>query len=124
MRRTDCVARLRSILEPYADQFVTGGFAGFVGGPVAFYLGILAATAADWPAADAYFDAATATLEPIGAEPWLARTSVERSRMLLARAEPQDGERARELLGSALSTARALGLAKIEQDATELLAGS
>jgi class 3 adenylate cyclase len=124
LHRTDCAGLLRSILEPYADQFVTGGFAGFVGGPVAFYLGILAATAADWPAADAYFVDATATLEPIGAGPWLARTSVERARMLLARAEPGDGERARDLLSRTLASARELGLARIEQDATELVASA
>jgi len=120
--RTDCVARLRSSLEPYAGQFVTGGFAGFVGGPVAFYLGMLAATAADWPTAEAHFAAATATLEPAGARPWLARTKVEWARMLLTRAEAGDEERAHQLLGSALATSQALNLAKIEQDATELLA--
>jgi hypothetical protein len=42
--------------------------------------------------------------------------------MLLARAEPGDGEQARELIGLALATARELDLAKIEQDATDLLA--
>jgi class 3 adenylate cyclase len=121
LHRTDCVAQLRSILQPYADQLVVGGFAGFVGGPVALYLGILAATVADWPAANAYFAAATATLERIGARPWLARTRLEWARMLLARAEPGDGERAHDLLRQALATARELGLASIERGTVELL---
>ena len=121
LHRPDCVAPIRSALEPYADQLVVGGFGGFVGGPVAFYLGILATAVADWPVAEAYFDAATANLERIGARPWLAHTRVEHGRMLLARAEPGDGERARELLSLALATARELGLTKIEQDATDLL---
>jgi hypothetical protein len=122
LHRTDCVAPLRSALQPYADQLVVGGFAGFAAGPVAFYLGILAATVADWPAADAHFATATATQERIGARPWLARTRLEWARMLLARGEPGDRDRAGELLRPALATARELGLAKIEQEAAELLA--
>src|SRR5205085_10325719 len=117
LQRTDCVPQLRPILEPYADQFVTGALAGYVGGPVASYVGMLAATAADWPAADANFATATATLEQMGARPWLARTKVEWARMLLARAEPGDPERAQGHLSPALATARELGLAGIEQDA-------
>ena len=122
LHRSDCVAPIRSALEPYADQLVVGGFGGFVGGPVTFYLAILATTAADWLAAAAHFTAATATLERIGARPWLARTRVEHARMLLARAEPGDGELARELIDLALATSRELDLTKIEQDATDLLA--
>ena len=122
LHRPDCVPPIRSALEPFADQLVVGGFGGFVGGPVTFYLGILAATAADWPAADAHFAAATATLERIGARPWLAHTRLEHGRMLLARAAPGDAEQARALLGRALATARELGLRKIEQEATDLLA--
>ena len=98
-----------------------GTFAGFVAGPVAFYLGILAATVADWPAADANFAAATATQERIGARPWLARTRLEWARMLLLVAERGDGERAHDLLRQALTTARDLGLVNIERGAAELL---
>ena len=121
LHRPDCVPPIRSALEPFADQLVVGGFGGFVGGPVAFYLGILAATAADWPTATGHFAAATAMLERVGARPWLAQTRLEHGRMLLARAEPGDGEQARALLGLALATARELGLTRIEQDATALL---
>jgi hypothetical protein len=42
--------------------------------------------------------------------------------MLLARAEPKDGDRADEFLHQALATARELGLAKIEREAVGLLA--
>jgi hypothetical protein len=41
--------------------------------------------------------------------------------MLLARAEPKDGERAQDLLVQALATARELGLPNIERGAVELL---
>jgi hypothetical protein len=41
--------------------------------------------------------------------------------MLLTRRRPGDADRARELLGRALDTARSLGLAKVERDAVALL---
>ena len=41
--------------------------------------------------------------------------------MLLARCQPGDVDRARELLGQALATARELALANIERRAVELL---
>jgi class 3 adenylate cyclase len=96
--RDDCVPRLRSNLEPYADQFVVGAFGGWLLGSVAFYLGLLARTVGDWPEAEAYFAAAAATHERMGAPAWLARTRLEWARMLLTRGEPGDGERAHELL--------------------------
>ncbi|HEX6402623.1 MAG TPA: AAA family ATPase [Pseudonocardiaceae bacterium] len=43
--RAGCVPRLRSALEPYADQLVVAGLAGAVGGSVAYYLGLLATAA-------------------------------------------------------------------------------
>jgi class 3 adenylate cyclase len=124
LHRADCAGRLLSILGPYSDQLVVGGFGGLVAGPVTFYLGILASTAADWPTAETHFAAASATLSRIGADPWLARTRVEHARMLLARGEAADGNHAGDLLSAAIGTARELGLAKMEQDATELLAST
>jgi hypothetical protein len=111
---------LRSRLEPYADQLVVTGFAGWVSGPVAFYLGLLSTTIGDWPETEGCFAAAAATQERIGAPTLLARTRLEWARMLLARAEP-DAERARDLLRQALATARELGLTNIERGAVELL---
>ena len=119
--RDDCVPRLRAMLEPYAEQLVVGCFAGWVTGPVAFYLGVLATTVGDWDNAEAHFTSAAATHERIAAPTWLARTRLEWARMLLARAEPGDGERAHDLLRQALATARELGLANIERGAVELL---
>jgi hypothetical protein len=119
--RADCVPRLRSMLEPYADQLVVGAFAGWVTGPVAFFLGPLCATVTDWPAAEAYFAAAAATHERIGAPSWLARTRVEWARMLLARGDPGDAERADDLVRQALAVARELGLLNIERGAAGLL---
>jgi len=119
--RKDCVPALRSAMEPYAGQLMIGGFAGWIGGSVSLYLAMLAATAGDYPQADADFAAAAATHERIDAPMWLARTRLEWARMLLARAQPGDGERAHDLLRPALVTARELGLANIERGAVELL---
>jgi hypothetical protein len=82
---------------------------------------MLAATAGDFLQADTEFAAAAATHERIRAPMWLARTHVEWARMLLARAEPGDRDRAGDLLRPAIATARALGLARIEREAVDLL---
>ena len=50
-------------------------------GSVAFHLGLLCATAEDWPEAESYFAAAAATHERIEAPSWLARTHPEWARM-------------------------------------------
>jgi hypothetical protein len=53
--------------------------------------------------------------------PWLAGARLEWARMLFARREDGDAERAGELLDQALATARELGLANIERRAVALL---
>lgn len=118
--RDDCVPRLRSTLVPYAGQLVVTGFAGWVAGSVAFYLGLLATTERDWSTAETQFAAAAATHEHIGAAAWLARTRLEWARMLVARRQPGDAEQAGALLGQAAATARELGLAKLETETGEL----
>jgi hypothetical protein len=52
---------------------------------------------------------------------WLARTRLEWARMLLTRHQPGDLERARELLGQAITSARELGLGNLERKAVALL---
>jgi class 3 adenylate cyclase len=120
--RADCAPLLRPMLEDYADQFVLAAFAGHLGGSVSLYLGLLATTVGDWSDAEARFAAAAATHQRIRAPILLACTRLEWARMLLARAEPKDGDRADEFLHQALATARELGLAKIEREAVGLLA--
>jgi len=119
--RDACVPRLRAILEPYPDMFAAGGFGSWVVGPGAFYLGMLAKTARDWDAADAYFTRAAATHERINAPAWLARTRLEWARMLVDRAAPGDAKRAADLLQQVLETARSRRLPPIERDAVALL---
>ena len=69
----------------------------------------------------AHFATAAGTHEGIEAPTWLARTAPGWARMLLARPGPRDAERARELLGNALTTARELGLGNVERRAVALL---
>jgi tetratricopeptide (TPR) repeat protein len=122
LQRPEHVPLLRSRLEPYADQLVAIALGGGIMGTVASYLALLCTTVADWPAAEAYFRAAEAIAERIGAPTWLVRNRVERARMLIARAGRGDAEHAGELLRQALPLARQLRMANIEREAADLLA--
>jgi tetratricopeptide (TPR) repeat protein len=121
LRDTQTAAALRELLLPYSGQIV--GIPVSPLGSVAHYLGLLAATLGRFEDAEQHFAAADATNQRIGAPAWLARTRLEWARMLLARGGTGDMERARELLRQALSTARELGLARVEQRAAALLGG-
>jgi class 3 adenylate cyclase/tetratricopeptide (TPR) repeat protein len=110
---------LFDLLVPYAHQFVFT--AGGSLGAVAYYLAILASTYGDFDEAERRFADAAATHERVGAPNWLGRTRLEWARMLINRGRPGDAERARELLGQALATARERGLANIERRTVQLL---
>jgi tetratricopeptide (TPR) repeat protein len=105
----DCARRLYGELLPVADQNVVG-LAECARGSVARSLGVLATLIGDYDEADLHFRAALAANERMGARPWVARTQCEYAQLLQARDAPGDHERARELLGAALETARALGM--------------
>jgi len=113
-------AVLARLLAPYGDQLVVA--IRLVSGSVAHYLGLLAATLRRYDEAEAHFEAAEATHARIGAPTWLARTRLERARLLLGRGEHGDGERARDLLAAVRSTAVELGLRRVERQAAGLLA--
>jgi hypothetical protein len=117
---TDQAGTLYSLLTPYADQLPVFAL-GTPNASVAHFLGVLAVTLGDLDAADAHFAAAHTTHDRVGAPIWLARTRFEWARMLRSRRQRGDAERAREMLGQALTTARELGMAKVERDAVALL---
>jgi tetratricopeptide (TPR) repeat protein len=79
-------------------------------GSAARYLGMLAATARDWPAAEMHFEAALVMDERLKAWPWLAHTRFEYARALLARGRKQDKTRAGELRSMAQAAAERLGM--------------
>ena len=111
---------LGRLLAPYGDQTPAFAF-GTPSGCVSHFLGIIAGALGDYDEADGHF-AVAETIHVRGVAPaWAARTRLEWARMLLARRQPGDAERAAELLGQALTTARDLGLAKVERDCSDLL---
>jgi tetratricopeptide (TPR) repeat protein len=85
------------------------------------HLGMLATTLGRLDEADRFFAVADATHATIPAPVWLARTRLEWARMLLSRRQPGDADRAGELLGQALTSARELGRPNLERRAVELL---
>jgi hypothetical protein len=95
--------------------------AGVSSGCTDHYLGMLAAALGRHEQSEQHFRAAAAVHERIGAPAHLGRTYVEWARMLLARGQPGDAERAHQLLDEALSTARELGLVNVERRAVALL---
>jgi tetratricopeptide (TPR) repeat protein len=106
---TDRAAALYRQLAPYGR--VNAMAAGEVAlGPVARYLGILAATTSRWDEAAAHFEDAIAMNARIGARPLLAHTQHDYARMLLQRGQPGDRERARELATEGIATYRELGM--------------
>lgn len=113
-------AVLYDLLRPYAKRLATSAVR--PNPSVSHYLGMLATTLGRFEDAEAHFATAAATHEAIGAPAWLARTRLEWARLLLARRQAGDVDRARLLLGQALDTARELGLANVERRAVQLLA--
>ncbi len=127
---TEAVALLRdgpraemllSLLAPYQGRFMTATF-GYCGGSLDRSLGLLAATAGRFEVAAGHFEAAIAANARMRARPWVARSEHDYARMLLARGEPGDRERAAELLRRALATARSLGLTRLAERTEPLLA--
>jgi len=97
------------LLLPFATRSVVSPDAVFAG-PVARYLGLLAAACEEWELAERHFDAATAQAQADGARPMLLRVRLDRAEMLLARGGTLDGERAAELLAQAEALGEELDL--------------
>jgi class 3 adenylate cyclase len=111
--------RLYDVMLPYR-QLLANTASNFFGA-IAHHLGALATTDERFAEAETHFAAADAIHGRLGALTWLARTRLEWARMLLTRRQPGDAERARELLGQTLASARELGLANVERRAVTLL---
>jgi DNA-binding SARP family transcriptional activator len=100
---------LHTLLAPYEHLNATA--AGEIAlGSVARYLGILASATSRWDAAEKDFEDALAMNRRMGARPWVAHTQEDYARMLLARGDAGDVERAEPLLNEALATYRELGM--------------
>lgn len=111
---------LYELLLPYEDRnSVSAPDACF--GSISRNLGILAVAVRRWGEAERYFEAALAMNERMGAWPWVAHTQHDRARMLAARGNPGDRERAVEVLEAALATCREVGMAALDGRVTALL---
>jgi hypothetical protein len=113
---------LVAVIAPYGNQIASNPMLWL--GSFSHHLGLLAFTVGDFDEADSRFACAATAHDDLGAPVWLARTRLEWARMLLTRGRPGDAERARELLGEALDTARGLGLTNVERRAVRLLTSS
>jgi class 3 adenylate cyclase len=113
-------ATLYDLLLPYAGVNVYIGAPVLFSGSASHYLGSLAATMSRWEEAERHFKDALEMHTKMGARPWLARTPHDYAKMLLARDEPGDRERALELLSQALDTAQELGMKALIEKALAL----
>jgi class 3 adenylate cyclase/tetratricopeptide (TPR) repeat protein len=111
-------AILYRLLLPYAGHTVVIGSAVACYGALSRYLGALAATLRRWDESERHFEDALAMNARMEAWPWLAHTQHQYATMLLARDQPGDNEKARELLQAALRTARELGMRALEERLT------
>jgi class 3 adenylate cyclase len=115
LAETDRARELLDLLRPFAGQFMAAGST--VWGSASWALGTLAATVADYEQAELHLAAAAEQEQRLGAPLFLARTHAVWGRALLARARPEDAERANVLLERARSAARELDAAGILQEA-------
>jgi tetratricopeptide (TPR) repeat protein len=109
---------LYELLLPYFHINVLFANASACYGSASRYLGALAAIMARWDDAERHFEDALAMNSAMGARPWLAHTQYQYARMLLARDQAGDSEKAATLLKEALATARELGMRALEQRIT------
>jgi class 3 adenylate cyclase/tetratricopeptide (TPR) repeat protein len=109
---------LHERLRPHHSAFAIGQAVWL--GPVAYDLGLLATVLERYDEADAHFAEAVEIQHRTGVRGMLAHSHLAWARMLLARRQPGDTERAKEQLREAQQTARQLGLRNIEEDAAAL----
>jgi tetratricopeptide (TPR) repeat protein len=86
-------------------------------------LGLLATTLERWSDAQQYFEDALNVHSRMRARPWVAHTQHDYAKMLLARDEPGDRDRALALLEEAFGVARELGMKSLEAKTSALKAG-
>jgi DNA-binding SARP family transcriptional activator len=109
VRDSDSASVLYGLLLPWAALNAADMSEG-IRGSVSRYLGLVATTTKRWEEAKLHLEDALAMNASMGARPWLALTQEDYARMLLARDDPGDRERAHELLDAALATYCELGM--------------
>jgi tetratricopeptide (TPR) repeat protein len=102
--------RLYGLLAPRDGLCIVGGRGVYFRGAAARYLGLLASTLGRVDQAVRHLEDALEVNTRAQAPPWIARTQLELSRALIARAEPADAPRAADLLRHAEPLARTMGM--------------
>ena len=114
--------QLFELLEPYDGLNIVAGRAAASYGPVAGVLGRLARTMGRSDEAERRLEDAIALCRRMGERPFKAIYGHELAALLLERGADGDRERALELLGRALDTARELGMGSLVESALGLRA--
>ncbi|MBI1885646.1 MAG: AAA family ATPase [Chloroflexi bacterium] len=107
---THRAAILYGLALPYAKRNFQVGYGSVCCGSAGRYLGLLATVMRRWKDAARHFHDALEMHTRMGARPWLAHTQHDYARMLLARGEPADRDKALALLDQAQQTASELGM--------------
>jgi predicted ATPase/class 3 adenylate cyclase/tetratricopeptide (TPR) repeat protein len=105
------------LVRPYEGRWVLAG-RDAVGpiGPLAYYLGLLAAALSRFDAAARHFETTIEAAERVGARPFLALAQGAYGALLARRGASLDRKRARQLLTQALQTAHKLGMNQLYDD--------
>jgi DNA-binding CsgD family transcriptional regulator len=115
-------ARVRELLEPYADRnIVVARFGAHCLGPAAYFLGLLDLTLDQPEQAVRRFEHAAALAANIDARPIIAMCREGQARALLALDRPDGRPQARALLEEAAATAEELGICGLGERASTLL---
>ncbi len=117
LRVPDRAGELYELLAPFSGQLVVA--AAHVSGSFSWALGRLAATLERYEQAEEHFAAAAEIEERFGAPLLLARTHAGWARALLARGQPEDLDRAQQMLEQAEEVAGRLGAAGIAREVAE-----
>jgi predicted ATPase/DNA-binding SARP family transcriptional activator len=112
-------ARLYGLLLPYGSLNAVAPIEAALGS-ASRALGMLATVRGRFADATRHYDDALRMNTSMAARPWVAHTEVNYARMLLARGEPGDHERALELIRSSLASYRTLGMDSFATDAALL----
>jgi predicted ATPase/class 3 adenylate cyclase/tetratricopeptide (TPR) repeat protein len=116
-------AAIYDLVRPYEGRWALAGRdAVGAGGPLAYYLGVLAAALSRFDAAAHHFEVALEASERIGARPYRALTQGAYGAMLARRGATLDRQRARQLLADALQTAQQLGMNQLYDEVLATLA--
>jgi tetratricopeptide (TPR) repeat protein len=104
-------AVIYDLVRPYESRWpLAGRDAVAAGGPVAYYLGLLAEALSRFDAAARHFEVVLNDAQRIGSRPFLALTQGAYGAMLARRGATLDRQRARQLLADAQRTAEELGM--------------